>query len=802
MEESKKGRSFDPGTPQVNPGYPRLQIAKALTTAEQHRDPATRERARLRVRKWTAVLNGILNGKLNVGSRTPLESVPAWATLEVVTGGFATGELLAGGPLLEHELALLTELSVTSNSDGRRVINGYFITDEGLARLRALLHSGCYDVVVPEEGALLVVAWLVENGYTDKARELLDELGPWFPKLRFYPIPLDRPRQFGSLVFLQDVGNTIASLKQIKPNRQILAQKEAIGVWAPIYDRIVSLFLETVKGPIPNLRTGPDGNWSRSQDGRFPVEGGWPCQHYPEDWIARAQEVLDEFDSQRRKHKLCGKPGHGKGSLAQLREYLRRCTASPKSLNSRDVGRIRMLLARYVARRGTPESSQCREIRRKQAMQAGGPTFREIARVVIGRLEVYPPDTGLDNIDAVTRPAADDEAERWDIEAGIPIPPSLQRKVQRCLRETAEVLIERGVITSSETLARVLPQMTSEIRAAGITDTTLRQLYAALYRAFRRRRSLLLLNLEKQIQIEELPWVTAIDRFRNNDLSTLELARQTLKEMALLTITSFPNVIIPNKLLQELRTLAKTADLDLPLVDEVAADIFMGTFSGKFLDAAKWAANLLENTLYATYYGIDFQQVRVISQNKSVKGSWFRKAVSDPFLELCESRAGVNYSGWNPAINGMIIEQQQILTTQNLAVIFVGLNLTDVLGHRFEDLARRCFIRICRRLQMKVDTWHANLIQIKNTAYAWRQMVFFLALLPNRNVTDFLRWAEDHLHEQPEEFRNRFSPALRGLVLATKGYSIDSDSARRSGAYRFLGWSKTRHWLITDVPKK
>jgi hypothetical protein len=91
---------------------------------------------------------------------------------------------------------------------------------------------------------------------------------------------------------------------------------------------------------------------------------------------------------------------------------------------------------------------------------------------------------------------------------------------------------------------------------------------------------------------------------------------------------------------------------------------------------------------------------------------------------------------------------------------------------------------------------------VKNAAYAWRQMIFFLALLPDREVADFLQWAEDHLKEQAEEFQNRFRPALKGLVLAAEGHSIDSDYARKQGASRYLGWSTTKHWLLADNQDK
>jgi hypothetical protein len=75
-------------------------------------------------------------------------------------------------------------------------------------------------------------------------------------------------------------------------------------------------------------------------------------------------------------------------------------------------------------------------------------------------------------------------------------------------------------------------------------------------------------------------------------------------------------------------------------------------------------------------------------------------------------------------------------------------------------------------------------------------MVFFLALLPERNVTDFLAWAEQHLKAQSGQFQNRFRPAVSGLALAAAGTAIDRESGGRDGARRFLGWSKERHWLL------
>jgi hypothetical protein len=645
-----------------------------------------------------------------------------------------------------------------------------------LAQLQDLLHSGCYAISIPEEGALLVVAWLVENEHVEQARDLLDELWPFFPRLRFYPAPAARPSSSGNGVFVQDVKRTMADMGRIEPNPRILAQKEAIEVWLPLYDRTVALFLETVRGSLPCLGPGPG---DRCHPSVSPVVGGWPCQHYPPGWRRRARVLLDEYRRRRAEHTLCGKPDRQKDSFAQLRHYMQRCIADPRSLNGREVGRIRLILARYVNKRGAPGSARCAAARRRQARQVRAPTFYDIAQVVLARLQACPKESGLDVLDPLVQPITPQEAERYRLPAGTPIPSSQQKKVQRCLSAGIEELVERGIITSGETLARVLPQITAGIQAAGIADPALRRLYGAIYRAFRRRRSLLLLNLESQVRLAELPWIAAIDRFREERLSTQALAGQTLHDVTRLAIASFPHAILPNPLIRELRTLAVGAGVDLPLVEEVAADIFMGAFSDTFRQAARRAAEMLHGTLYETYYGIDYEAVARIEPE------------SHQFARLCAVRAGVTH-GWDPATNGMIIEQQQILTTQNLAALFDELDLADALCHRLEELARRCFTWLCRRQQIQSDQWHARLIAIKNAAYGWRQMIFFLSLLSKERQSAFLCWADVHLAEQEAAFRARFRPALQGLVRAAQGRTMED----RPEARRFLGWSNKRHWLL------
>ena len=332
-------------------------------------------------------------------------------------------------------------------------------------------------------------------------------------------------------------------------------------------------------------------------------------------------------------------------------------------------------------------------------------------------------------------------------------------------------------------------------------------LYAAIYRAFRRRRSLLLLNLEKQVRMEELPWVAAVEPFRRQDFTTREVSQRAFKDVVTLTLRAFPQAILPNKLLQELGALAKGAEMKVPLVEELAADIFMDNFSPKFIEAAKRAAELLDGSLYARYFGLDCAAIRKLPETKpEPKKPWFRRQISNvpnPFVEMCIARAGVNSApGWDVARNGMVIEQAQILTTHNLAILFDAFNLAEELRGELHGMAERCFRWICRRQQAKSDEWHAKLIMLKNTAYAWRQMIFYLSHLPGDEVQAFLAWAEGHLREQSEDFRVRFAPALQGLVAAHAGYSLDDLSPQTEAARCFLGWTKTRHWVFGDKPSE
>jgi hypothetical protein len=460
---------------------------------------------------------------------------------------------------------------------------------------------------------------------------------------------------------------------------------------------------------------------------------------------------------------------------------------------------LKAVLDAIMQKRGEPGTDKLAKLRQQQKAIAAIPTRVAMASVLVERLRPFPCDEGLDSIDQVAEPLTVQEMMAMGATISWPISKSLVAKLKRSLEAPVEELLARKIIPSGEVLARITPQLTSQVRATGIADPDLRRLYSAIYSAFRKRRSLLLLNLAHQVQMEELPWVAAMEAGRKETLESMSIARSTLEQLAMLTIQSFPSVIFPNKLLQEFSALAKSAGLDLPLVEELAADIFMGRFSKKFVRAAKAAARLLQGTLYERYYSIPFSHVLSFDDSSDEDGA-SNSSGAQYFGELCFERAKVSAnSSRSVAVNGTIIEQQQILTTQNLAVIFDAFDLQRKLNGQLPGLAKDCFRAICQHHRQQASDRRQQLQRLKNSAYAWRQMMFFLALAPPHELSSFIHWAEEHLASHPEEFRERLEPALLGLRHIESGARFNSDGSAEDGrAQRFLGWTVGQHWFLAS----
>ena len=97
---------------------------------------------------------------------------------------------------------------------------------------------------------------------------------------------------------------------------------------------------------------------------------------------------------------------------------------------------------------------------------------------------------------------------------------------------------------------------------------------------------------------------------------------------------------------------------------------------------------------------------------------------------------------------------------------------------------------------MQTKFYQARLIMLKNTAYAWRQMVFYLAMLDDHACKNAVNSLEAHFATQPMTFRERFLPLMNGLRKAVAGEVLPQQGPTVDGARVFLGWTVTRHWLL------
>ncbi len=685
--------------------YPLARLADAFATATTHPDAATRQRAAERAERWKSVVAGIVDGTLRIGSRTPVKGLPVWVTPEVVRGGFATGRALA-------------ELPRDAGDEFGRAL-----TPDGLGELLAMLDGGAYRLHYPEAAALPVVAWLVRAGDQEAAEALLRELAPFAQRLRFTPWPADGPQDL-STVWRFTVGDVRESLADRAPNARVETMRTTLTVWNPYADELLELWLDTVVDDQVGART--DDAW-RSRAARL---------------VARYEELAAAHPPPRRHRDPKENPA-----------ILRRCAATllaGREIRPRPRRLLEHAVRSMVARRGRPGSPEHTALRAAQAANAATPTMQAFARLLATRVAELPQDAGTTLVDELLTPVHEDVP---DIPVGTEIPAALHRIVRRALAGTVPELVAAGVVPSAEVLAKLSPTIAALTVADGYPDAVLGSLMAANYLAFRSRRSLLLLNLQHQATLEELPWVRAVEAHR-----AARDTHATARALGGLVLEAFPGTVVPNPMVRELAHLAP----DLPWVEELAADIFMGAFSKKFPVAARIAGDLLDGSLYARYYDLDFTAV---ADQKS-------------FARWCGDRAG---RGGNYVVaNGMAIEQAQIVTTHNLAtLVHAGVDAD------WTALAHKAFGRAARLARTLGGP--RSLRTVKDIAYAWRQLVFFLSLTNSARAFVTERWAD-----APSAL---YVP-LAGLEHVVDGGTFD-DSGRGGQGRRLLGWSAKGHWLLT-----
>lgn len=774
--------------------YAAGQLARALTTASTSEDAGTRQRADARVSAWLSSIEAMASGRVSVGSRAPVRGLPPWVTLQVLRGGFASGRASAGGPLEHDELARIERLGLARS---RQALFASYLTDAGLVELGALLESRAYVVQLPEDAALLTVAALVRAGNRSGALELLETLRPFAASLRFMPRHGPAPTQQPDHVHRRSAGEVAASLRRVYSNDKVEAQREALTVWLPLTDRFVDFWC---------ARTGgPDPVWSRADRDE-------------------ATRLVAAYDTALLEHPRCGKYRQPKQNLPILVAATR--AAADGRLDERGLGRARHVVGCIVAKRGTPSDPATTVLRAARAKVAQQPSHRQLAHVAAARLASLRPDEGVADISPLLAPVQPGEASQGLAPRGAVMPPVVGRQVRLCLAATVEQLVAEGVVPSAEVLAELVPAFTAQQVSSAYEQTELGALMGATYRAFRNRRTLLLLDLAKQVQFVELPWVSAAAAHASPHPTadpTLDTTAhptgqatderpddplRVARRVTALAIDAFPATILPNPLISELTTLFTAAVVPLPLTEELAADIFMGRFARKFLAAAQLAAALLEGSLYERYYGLDYAEIAAIrppAATPSRPRRWFERLLSretsthevpptmpptmpptvgPTFDEVCK-RAIDRGAGSSVARNGMVIERQQVLTTHNLAALVGPGGVTP--STQWDELALKATGHAAELLHL-AQTQQRPLSTVKDAAYAWRQAIFFTTMAGADRQADIV----DRMQQVPKAGLWPMTEVIAGIAGVAAADAGSDPALHRP----FLGWSVGPHWAL------
>jgi len=709
-----------------------------------------REKFAERVAEWNTVLAGMSTGALQVGSRQPTGQ-PVWITPKVLHGGFAVpGAYMAGGDLCDHEVEMAARLSLENSGETgelRRKLNEYFATTpQGLAELEELLATGCYRAAAPEEAALLCVAALLRRqGGVEEARATLEEIRPWFSTLRFFPVPAAKPAKEGAEVCvatLQDVKNKLEKVEDRGSDSRYAKMRHTILDLDPVYDALVTLTVETL---------GKD-SVRPALDTAGTVTGDYPFRSFPSSWKIRAKRTLARL-------KGVTIPKRRRGNVGRLSQVI--SAAIEDKLTGRDVSFARHLVAQLNCSRGLPGDPRHYAQRKEKALHVQNPLHADLAVALRSRMGALPVDEGLD-------------ADTFrDLSEGQP--KAMKARLRLAKRAPLQEQVDEGVVKSADQLSKLAGAVAADVGASAHEDSDLRRLDRTLYKSFRARRSLLLLNLASQVRIDELPWARPIMRRRT---TCPDAPRRAAAELCAVALRGFPQTILPNPFITEMKAMLDK----VPLTKEVAADIFDCAFSTPFQRAATTAWRAVQGTCYARYYDLTDADFSVESE----------------LYESCCKRARVEAG--SVSANGQIIEWQQILTTHNLAVLFEELALVDVLRFDLLTMAVKCFKFICKSLsrlpQGVPHSWKLRLRAVKNISYALRQMLFFLSRLPARDTAGlFLSRIEEVLSQQKVAVRDK----LEEQVMPRLRHCLPDPIASLSPP--LLGWrsAKGGHPLLVGL---
>ncbi len=97
------------------------------------------------------------------------------------------------------------------------------------------------------------------------------------------------------------------------------------------------------------------------------------------------------------------------------------------------------------------------------------------------------------------------------------------------------------------------------------------------------------------------------------------------------------------------------------------------------------------------------------------------------------------------------------------------------------------------RLARQLSHVRQPLPLIKDLAYAWRQIIFYLSMA-GVEPTGFLRTAYAKTEHAGPVITGMLTPVISGLSAVADGEVFDTDG-RAGAGWQLLGWAVDGHWL-------
>ena len=792
----------------VNMSYPVHQQARDLQSGKGERAAA-----------WQDIIRDILHGTAQVGTRSGWADRPVWTTPRVLYGGFVSRELLANGPLLPHELELYRTLVDEEEEKARdpssqqrhvrRKLNEWSIgSKEGVAYWLNLLDGGNLRLDVPEESAALVVALLYRSGVNmDAAKTILKEIAPWFETLRFFPRPSRTPAK-PEATFLRSLGDvTCRELKiTLRPRKPQLIEAWALTHERELYDLAADLTILLIRNGSrdPTFRTKMTqlhDMESRALAAYYKIHYGWRISYAD----VLSKDVIPTF--------------FRKTGYATLRMALDDAD-NGSAMTDTNMARVSKVLAKRDERRSLQSPSpHLSRYGSAAEWSRANPTVKcdAVRDTLLERIYALKsdPDMGLtgEQIEAVLRaPLSKEEAVKHggkDDDAavffltGTPVThPRLVKTLMRCKQAPLHELVEDGIIGSSVVLAKCAEPLVACLRSNSLRRGSHPEAHLAASmtaRAFFRRRSVLLLNMDAQARLRDLPWFRALeDAFATGQEGTDTKEEEVgsilaVKELTRLHVSHFGGQRFPNELVTLVSNLLPAQVF--PVIKEVASDIFQYAFTYKYVRQAQLAARTdgkgLGGTLYEKYYqlGDTFEEIRswpFVSVDDGDDGEKEKQCAA--FYRICEKRSKDRKTMAGPVMsNAMCIEQAAVVTGDNL-LLLLQLALSEIEREGALDTlkkgitcATKALARELRRLYA-VTPSNDDFVCTGPPAAALRNLLIYVSMLFRYDVEGSNASLYYALHVLDAEYsRHHLCPLCDAVLSAVRQDIISACSKSACG---------------------